>query len=420
MAGQHYRPRVVDSLVDDVLGYSGGLLIEGVRACGKTMTGRRHASSEIAMDSGLPQVRAALELDPGLLLDGRVPRLIDEWQVAPVLWNAVRREIDSRQAVGQFILTGSSVPAEDAVRHSGAHRISRVRMRPMTLFERGLATGEVSLMALFNGEEPERTLDSGVDVRQCLEALAHGGWPGDLDATTAQAQRHLRDYIDDLVTIDIGRLDGEPRRDPVRMQALLRALARHVASEVSFSTIVKDMSGRAITAETVAAYINALKRLFVIEEQPAWAPHLRSRYAVRTSSKLHFVDPALAAAVTATSVERLMQDLETAGLWFESQVVQHVRIFAELHGGRIYHYRDKAGKEADVVVELDDGRWAAMEVKLGARQIPSAQGSLAAFVRDIDTARTGAPVFTAVVTANGPTMRMPDGALTFPLSALRP
>ncbi|BDA64926.1 ATP-binding protein [Actinomyces capricornis] len=420
MAGQHYRPRVVDSLVDDVLGYSGGLLIEGVRACGKTMTGRRHASSEIAMDSGLPQVRAALELDPGLLLDGRVPRLIDEWQVAPVLWNAVRREIDSRQAVGQFILTGSSVPAEDAVRHSGAHRISRVRMRPMTLFERGLATGEVSLMALFNGEEPERTLDSGVDVRQCLEALVHGGWPGDLDATTAQAQRHLRDYIDDLVTIDIGRLDGEPRRDPVRMQALLRALARHVASEVSFSSIVKDMSGRAITAETVAAYINALKRLFVIEEQPAWAPHLRSRYAVRTSSKLHFVDPALAAAVTATSVERLMQDLETAGLWFESQVVQHVRIFAELHGGRIYHYRDKAGKEADVVVELDDGRWAAMEVKLGARQIPSAQGSLAAFVRDIDTARTGAPVFTAVVTANGPTMRMPDGALTFPLSALRP
>ncbi|MCR2053058.1 DUF4143 domain-containing protein [Actinomyces bowdenii] len=420
MAGQHYRPRVVDSLVDDVLGYSGGLLIEGVRACGKTMTGRRHASSEIAMDSGLPQVRAALELDPGLLLDGRVPRLIDEWQVAPVLWNAVRREIDSRQAVGQFILTESSVPAEDAVRHSGAHRISRVRMRPMTLFERGLATGEVSLMALFNGEEPERTLDSGVDVRQCLEALAHGGWPGDLDATTAQAQRHLRDYIDDLVTIDIGRLDGEPRRDPVRMQALLRALARHVASEVSFSTIVKDMSGRAITAETVAAYINALKRLFVIEEQPAWAPHLRSRYAVRTSSELHFVDPALAAAVTATSVERLMQDLETAGLWFESQVVQHVRIFAELHGGRIYHYRDKAGKEADVVVELDDGRWAAMEVKLGARQIPSAQGSLAAFVRDIDTARTGAPVFTAVVTANGPTMRMPDGALTFPLSALRP
>ncbi|MDO5063795.1 MAG: DUF4143 domain-containing protein [Actinomyces bowdenii] len=420
MAGQHYRPRVVDSLVDDVLGYSGGLLIEGVRACGKTMTGRRHASSEIAMDSGLPQVRAALELDPGLLLDGRVPRLIDEWQVAPVLWNAVRREIDSRQAVGQFILTGSSVPAEDAVRHSGAHRISRVRMRPMTLFERGLATGEVSLMALFNGEEPERTRAGGGGGGGGGGAGPHGGWPGDLDATTAQAQRHLRDYIDDLVTIDIGRLDGEPRRDPVRMQALLRALARHVASEVSFSTIVKDMSGRAITAETVAAYINALKRLFVIEEQPAWAPHLRSRYAVRTSSKLHFVDPALAAAVTATSVERLMQDLETAGLWFESQVVQHVRIFAELHGGRIYHYRDKAGKEADVVVELDDGRWAAMEVKLGARQIPSAQGSLAAFVRDIDTARTGAPVFTAVVTANGPTMRMPDGALTFPLSALRP
>ncbi|RAX20760.1 ATP-binding protein [Actinomyces sp. Z5] len=420
MADVSYRHRVVDPLISEILGYSGGLLIEGVRACGKTMTGRQHAASEVALDSGLPQIRAALDLDPALLLEGKTPRLIDEWQLAPDLWNAVRREVDARQHPGQFILTGSSVPAEDATRHSGAHRISRVRLRPMTLFERGLGAGSVSLTALFDGEEPPPALDSGTSVREALDALVHGGWPGDVDATTAQAQRYLRDYVEDVVSIDMGRLDGEPRRDPIRLRALLRSLARHIATEASFTTIAKDVTTQALSAETAASYINALRRLFIVDEQPAWAPHLRSRYAVRTSSKLHFVDPALAAAVTGTSAERLMQDLETAGLWFESQVVQHLRTFAELRGGHVYHYRDKSGKEADAVVEFDDGRWAAFEVKLGQRQIAKAQDSLAAFVADIDTRRTPAPVFTAVVTADGPTMKLADGVLTFPLSALRP
>ncbi|WP_139738630.1 ATP-binding protein, partial [Actinomyces wuliandei] len=351
-----YRPRVVDTLVTDIMGYSGGLLLEGVRACGKTMTGRHHCASEVALDSGLPQVQAALDLDPALLLDGAAPRLVDEWQVAPVLWNVVRREIDRRQAPGQFILTGSAVPSEDAARHSGAHRISRVRMRPMTLFERGLGDGRVSLAALFAGELPDPVLDSTMTVPDALDALVHGGWPGDLGATTTQAQRHLRDYVDDIVSTDVGRLDREPRRDPLRLQALLRSLARNVATEASFATLVKDASTQSMRVETAVAYVNALKRLFVVEEQQAWAPHLRSRYAVRTSPKLHLVDPALAAAVTSTSTQRLMHDLPTAGLWFESQVVQHLRVFAEALGGRVYHYRDKAGKEADAVVELDDGR----------------------------------------------------------------
>ena len=204
------------------------------------------------------------------------------------------------------------------------------------------------------------------------------------------------------------------------MRALIRSLARHISTEASFATIAKDVSGQSLSGETAIAYVNALKRLFVVEEQPAWAPHLRSRYAVRTSSKLHFVDPALAAAVTATSPGRLMQDLETAGFWFESLVVQHLRVFAEVLGGRIYHFRDKSGREADVIVELDDGRWAAFEVKLGQRQIPAAQSSLAAFVGDIDTARTPLPQFRAVVTADGPTMMLPDGSVTFPLKALSP
>ena len=420
MEQEGYLPRVVDRLVDDILGYSGGVLIEGIRACGKTMTGRRHASSEIALDSGLPQLRAALDVDPSLLLAGDVPRLLDEWQIEPSLWNLVRREIDSRRHPGQFILTGSSVPAENAARHSGAHRISRIRMRPMTLFERGRGDGSVSLASLFNGEAPAPVLNSGAGVREALDDLVHGGWPGDLDLTTPQAQRRLRDYVEDIVSIDVGRLDGEPRRDPVRLRALMRSLARHVATEASFRTIARDASGQSLSAETAIAYVGALRRLFVVEEQPAWAPHLRSRYAVRTSSKLHFVDPALAAAVTATSSERLLKDLETAGLWFKSQTVQHLRIFSEMCGGRLYHYRDKAGKEADAIVELDDGRWAAFEVRLGQRQIPAAQTSLAAFVADIDTARTPPPAYTAVITADGPVMTLPDGVVTFPLKALGP
>lgn len=420
VAQNGYLPRVVDHVVQESLGYSGGVLLEGVRACGKTMTGRRHASSEVALDSGLPQLRAALEVDPSLILAGEAPRLIDEWQIEPSLWNLVRREIDSRQRPGQFLLTGSSVPVEDAARHSGAHRVSRIRMRPMTLFERGLGDGSVSLAGLFDGQGPEPVLASGTSVAEVLDELVHGGWPGDRDLTTSQAQRHLQDYVDDIISIDIGRLDGEPRRDPLRVRALIRSLARHISMEASFATIAKDVSGQSLSGETAIAYVNALKRLFVVEEQPAWAPHLRSRYAVRTSSKLHFVDPALAAAVTATSPGRLMQDLETAGFWFESLVVQHLRVFAEVLGGRIYHFRDKSGREADVIVELDDGRWAAFEVKLGQRQIPAAQSSLAAFVGDIDTARTPLPQFRAVVTADGPTMMLPDGAVTFPLKALSP
>ncbi len=293
-------------------------------------------------------------------------------------------------------------------------------MRPMTLFERGLGSGSVSFSGLFDGALPEPALDSGVTVWGVLDQLVHGGWPGDLELSTSQAQRHLRDYVDDVVAIDVARLDGEPRRDPIRMHAVVRSLARHIATEASHATIARDVALASVSSETVVAYVAALKRLFIVEQQPAWAPHIRSRYAVRSSPKLHFVDPALAAAVTATSAERLLQDLETAGLWFESMAVQHLQVFAELRGGQVYHYRDKGGREADAVVELDDGRWAAFEVKLGQRQIPAAQATLNAFVADIDTRRTPPPVFRAVLTADGPTMKLPDGTLTFPLNALSP
>lgn len=406
-------------MLADRLSYSGGVLIEGVRACGKTETARAHSSSEVALDSGVPSVQVALDNDPNLLLEGANPRLIDEWQLEPSLWNIVRREIDRRGEKGQFILTGSSVPAEDAQRHSGAYRIARLRMRPMTLAERRIGDTSVSLQKLFSGAELAPMLDNPFTVSDALDHLAHGGWPTDLELPTNQALAHLTDYVDDVVNRDVERLDGESRRDPDLMLAVLRSLARNVASEVSYATVAKDISGtRTTKPDTVAAYINALRRLYVVEEQPAWAPHLRSRAKVRQSPKLHFVDPSLALAIHGASADSLRHDLETAGFLFESQVVQHLRVFAEAHGGKVYHYRDSSKREVDAIVQLRDGRWAAVEIKLGQRQISKAEESLQSFAEVIDTKKSGAPEFMAIITSDGPVLQLPSGIVTFPLHAM--
>lgn len=416
-----YLPRVVDGTIADILTYSGGVLIEGVRACGKTATGMHHSTSVVALDSGLPSISSALQIDPRMLLQGTTPRLIDEWQLAPQLWNIVRREIDARQTQGQFILTGSSIPAEDTMRHSGAHRISRVRMRPMTLFEQGKGSGEVSLRSLFAQQPLDTNLDTSSNVKDSLDAIVHGGWPGDINIGTAQAQRHLRDYVEDIINTDLGRLDGEPRRDPSKVRLFLMSLARNLATEVNYTTIATDMSAAEVTKpQTVSQYVNAFKRLMLIEEQPAWAPHLRSRARLRTSPKLHFVDPALACALLVASVDTLVADLNSAGFLFESQVVYHCRVFAEAQGGSVYHYRDSDTTEVDIVVTLPDGQWGAIEVKLGQRQLSIAQASLQRFVKKIDTEKVGKPKFLAVITSDGPIMTLPDGVITFPLQSFAP
>lgn len=414
----------MDTQLDQALEYAGGVLIEGVRGCGKTRTAREHCNSWVAVDSDDPQVTNALAVEPSLLLNGPRPRLIDEWQIAPSLWNQARRVIDDADEKGLFIFTGSSSPTDKPNRHSGAHRFSTIRMRPMTFAERGLGQTKVSLEGLFNAKaEPDffnPTVES-VPILNTLDALAHGGWPGDLGTATNQALKFLRDYLDDIITTDVSRLENISQRDLDRMRLVLSSLARNLASEVNYTTIAADIArSRDISRNTVSHYISVLERLFVIERQHAWNGRVRSKAAIRTSEKLHFADPALACALLGLNGEGLLHDLNTARFLFESAVFNHLSTCIQPMGGRVCHYRDKAGREADAIVVLPDGRWGAIEVKLGTHAIPQAEESLEAFRSNVDVDTIGEPSFLAIVTGNGGCIKLASGIFTFNLAALTP
>lgn len=420
-----YLKRVVDHQLSEALGYAGGVLLEGVRGCGKTRTAREHCASYVAVDSDDPQITSALALEPSLLLAGARPRLIDEWQVAPSLWNAARRIIDDAPDKGLFIFTGSATPADHPNRHSGAHRFARLRMRPLTLYERGLgAENTVSLRGLFASNETpdffEPTL-GGAPIQETLDALVHGGWPGDLRTSTAHALKFMGDYLDHVIATDVNRLEDSAQRDPDRMRLVLSSLARNIATEVNYSTITADISRlRQISRNTVSQYVSVLERLFLVERQPAWTGQVRSKTAIRTAEKLHFADPALACATLGLDAAGLMRDLNTAGFIFESAVFQHLSVFAQQLRGRVYHYRDKVGREVDAVISLPDGRWGAVEVKLGTHAIPQAEASLQAFVKHVDTDTIGQPSFLAIITGNGGALRLETGIYSFGLAALAP
>lgn len=420
-----YLKRVVDQQLSEALNYAGGVLLEGVRGCGKTRTAREHCASFVAVDSDHPQITSALSVEPSLLLSGERPRLIDEWQVAPTLWNAARRMIDDASEKGLFIFTGSATPADHPNRHSGAHRFAKIRMRPMTLFERGLgAEHPVSLKGLFGSREnPDffKPTLGGTPIPDTLDAIAHGGWPDTVNSPTAHALKSMADYLDNVITTDINRLDGSSRRDPDRVRLLLSALARTTATEVKHSALAAELSrSRATSRNTISQDIAALQRLFLVERQPAWTGKVRSKTAIRTAEKLHFADPALACATLGLDADGLMRDLNTAGFIFESAVFQHLSVFAQQLRGRVYHYRDKAGREVDAVIALPDGRWAAVEVKLGTHAIPQAEASLQAFVKQVDTEAIGEPSFLAIITANGGALRLESGIYSFSLAALAP
>lgn len=416
-----YRKRIVDDELGGALQIAGAVLIEGARGCGKTETGRAHSSSEALLDTD-PNARELARISPELLLSGATPRLIDEWQLEPSLWDHIRREVDRRREKGQFILTGSSTPADEGLRHSGAARVLRLRMRPMSLGETGASTGVVSLRSLLEGELHPGHDERAPSVQEVADILAQGGWPGMQGLAPAASQTLLRSYLDDIARIDIPRLEGEPRRDVTLVQRTLAALARHVGTEVTQAAIATDAGGSEgpLRSETVATYLDLLERLFVIEYQPSWAPHLRSRDKVRRRPKLHFVDPALAVAGLGASPASLLRDLRTFGLLFESLVVRDLRVYAQRADASVSHYRDSSNVEVDAIVQARDGRWVAVEVKLGPAQADAAAASLLAFRAKIDEAKTPPPSALVVITTGSYAFRRPDGVLVVPVTMLGP
>lgn len=415
-----YLPRVADAELQDRLRATGAVLIEGPRGCGKTETALRAARSAVRLDRDEP-ARAAGLLDPALLLDGDRPRLIDEWQLVPQVWNHVRGAVDDLGGgPGQFILTGSSVPADDATRHSGAGRFTRLRMRPMSLSESRHSSGDVSLRGLFDGVEPRAT-DPGLTIRDIANRIAIGGWPALIARAPADALLALRGYIDEIRRADLVRIDGI-RRDPANVGRVLRSLARNVATAASARSLAADIGGAEgpIDYHTVIDYVSALTRVFVVEDLPAWSPMLRSRTVLRTSPTRHFVDPSVAVAAFDTTPERLIRDPETLGLLFESLVVRDLRIYADPIDATVYHYRDSTGLEADAIVERRDGTWAAFEVKLGQGAIDDAAQNLIRVAGRIDTARHGPPAVLGVITGWGYSYRRPDGVVVVPIGALSP
>jgi len=418
---RNYLPRIADKLLDFALEASGAVLIEGPKWCGKTRTAHERAASTLYMqdpDQADAYLQAA-ETKPSLLLRGAVPRLLDEWQMAPVLWDAVRYAVDQRGEPGQFILTGSAVPTDNAAKHTGTGRISRFLMRPMTLFESGESGGDISLAALFDGMAEIEGFSS-LTIERLAFALARGGWPAAVGAGERVALRQVYDYVDAVINIDVSRVDGV-EKNPARIRALMRSLARNISTQAAITTIHDDIAGDgdAISDKTISSYLNALRRIFVVEDLPAWSPALRSKTTLRTSPKRHFIDPSIAAAVLRARPESLLDDFNTFGYLFESLCIRDLRVYAQAIDGEVFHYLDKSGLEADAIVHLNDGRWGAVEVKMGAREIDSAAAHLLKLRDKINLDKMRPPSFLMVLTGTELAYRRADGVLVVPVGCLR-
>ncbi|MGH7550304.1 MAG: ATP-binding protein [Gemmatimonadota bacterium] len=415
----HYKSRVIDAELATRLSSTGAVLIEGPKASGKTSTARQFAASEVLLDVD-ENARRAIAIDPTLVLDGEVPRLIDEWQIEPAIWNHVRRMVDDRKEPGQFILTGSALPSDDVTRHGGAGRLTRLHMRPMSFFETGHSTGAVSVRALLDGIVTPVS-DSGLTMAAISERIAVGGWPGHLDRTVRQSVQAVRDYLEEIRGVDIGRLD-QTRRDPDKVGRLLRSLARNIATFAATTTLAADTRGAEgpLDVDTVRAYLTALERLMILEDQPAWAPHLRSKSRLRQAPKRHFVDPSLAVAALRATPERLLGDLNLFGFLFESLVIRDLRVYAQAADARVLQYRDNTGLEVDAILEAEDGRWAAFEIKLGPRLVDEATENLLTLAERVDTRKSGEPAVLAVIVGTGYGYMRDDGVAVIPIGALGP
>ena len=417
-----YLPRIADEIISDRLRSIGAILIEGPKWCGKTWTAARASKSQLYMqdpDKKGSYLKAA-DTKPSLLLKGDKPRLLDEWQTAPVLWDAVRFAVDQSGEYGQFILTGSAVPRDNVVEHTGTGRIARITMRPMSLYESSESNGSVSLGELFDGKTDIDGL-SDLSIEQIAFAIVRGGWPASVGEDEKTAFRHAVDYVEAVINQDISAVDGV-EKSPARVRALMRSLARNVSTLATVKTICDDITAgndQSLSEKTISGYMNALDRIFVTENIPAWNPVLRSRTAIRTSPKRQFVDPSIAAATMRLSPERLLDDFSYFGFLFESLCDRDLRIYAESIDGELYHYRDKSNLEADAVICLKDGRWAAIEIKLGAKEIEEAAKHLLLLKDKVNAEKMKEPSFLMVLTGTEFAYRRDDGVFVVPVGCLK-
>lgn len=421
-----YRPRIADKLLARKLKGKGAVLIEGPKWCGKTTTAEQLAQSVLYV-SEPGKVAQNIELsriNPALLLRGEKPRLLDEWQVAPLLWDAVRFDADHSPELGRYILTGSCVPADmSEVIHSGTGRFGWLKMRPMSLWESGESSGEVSIKALF-GENPSNLSGiSGLDLSKVAFLCCRGGWPLSVDMDREIALDQAFDYVDAVEHRDIQKADGV-EREPSRVHRLLRSYARHQGAQVNLEVIRQDLSsneGDNFDTDTISSYIKALKSIFVVEDVEAWNPNLRSKTAIRTSDTRYFIDPSIATAALGLGPNDLINDLNTFGLVFETLCIRDLRVYAEANDGKVYHYRDKTGLECDAVVHLRNGNYGLVEIKLGGENLISEGAkTLKKLAEKIDTEKMKAPSFLMVLTAVGDyAFRRADGVYIVPIGALK-
>lgn len=422
---KEYNYRIVDSLLQDKLEAKGAVLIEGPKWCGKTTTDTQKAASILHMDNPTEkdQNLTLAKLNPLRLLKGAVPRLIDEWQIAPTLWDSIRYEVDQREEMGQFILTGSAVPADTKeINHSGTGRFSWLMMRPMSLYESKESTGEISLKELFDentnidGENPN-------DIEKLAFLICRGGWPGAIDLKEKPALQQAFDYLDGVAKSDINRADGIEKNEE-RVRRIMRSFARNQGSQTPTTAIANDIlanDSSSVNEDTVQTYIKALKKIFVIEDMPAWNPNLRSKSAIRTSDTRYYVDPSIASASLGLGPDDLLNDLNTFGLLFETLCVRDLRIFAESLNGSVYHYRDNTGLECDAVIHLRNGKYGLIEIKLGGDDLIEEGAKTLKKLKDcIDTTKMNKPSFLMVLTGIGKyAYKREDGVLVIPIGVLK-
>ena len=420
-----YKERIADQMLREQLEAAGAVLIQGPKWCGKTTTAKQQAKSVLNMDHPKmsKEYLTMAENDPELLLDGEVPRLLDEWQMAPQLWDTARYVIDQRCKTGQFIFTGSAVPADRSkISHTGTGRFAWLTMRTMSLWESGESNGKISLVDLFAGQM-KSCVAPDPSLEEVAFMLCRGGWPGNLGLKREPALRMAANYVKAICESDISRVDDVQRYPDFAMR-LLRAYARHQGGQVPVSTLYSDLmanGGNSLTENTISLYLSALKKIFVIEDMPAWNPNLRSKTAIRTSDTRYFVDPSVATAALGLGPKDLMKDLTTYGLLFETMAVRDLRVYADALGGRVYHYRDHNGLECDTVVHLPNGHYGLVEIKLGGETlIEEGATNLKKLADKIDTTKMKEPSFLMVLTAvGGYAYRRKDGVMVVPIGCLK-